>query len=97
MAVCAQRDTNGTLDMAELEELRVALKFLHPDLYPWPLTPAIADQVVGSALDTDGDGVISRTEWLNFVIEMARKHSEKAMLKLMQVLSKELAKKWKPA
>ena len=45
----ADWDTNGTLDMDELKELRQCLKGIHPDLYPHPLTPEIADEVCTTA------------------------------------------------
>ena len=68
----------------------------YPDLYPYPLTPAIAEKVVGSVLDTDGDGVVDRGEWIDFITKHAGEVGERPMLKLMQVLSKRLAMKWTP-
>lgn len=91
----ADADTNGTLDMDELKMMQQCLKNIHPDLYPAPLTPAIADEVVGNALDTDGDGVISRAEWVAFITKQAHQNGERPMLKLMQVLAKQLATMWR--
>ena len=57
--------------------------------------PLPAPKVVGSALDSDGDGVISRGEWIAFITKQAHANGERPMLKLMQVLSKQLASMWK--
>jgi hypothetical protein len=80
--------------MEEMKLLQRCMKELHPDLYPYPLTPAIADKVVGHALDTDGDGVVDRGEWVDFITKQAAEYGERPMLKLMQVLGKRLATKW---
>ena len=94
--ITADRDTNGTLDMDELKLLQQCMRELHPDLYPHPLTPAIAEKVVGSILDTDGDGVVDRGEWVDFITKQAAQNGERPMLKLMQTLGKRLATKWAP-
>ena len=91
----ADRDRNGTLDMEEIEMMRKCMQRMHPDLYPHPLTPAFAQQIC-SNIDTDGSGDVDRVEWINFITQQARQHGERPMLKLMQVLGKQLDKLWVP-
>ena len=57
------RNSTGTLDMEEVAELRRCLKKMHPDRYPHPLTPGIADQIVGKVMDRDGNGVVDFQEF----------------------------------
>ena len=59
-----------------------------------PCTPALAKKITGAALDTDGDGVIDRGEWIAFVTEQAHTHGERPVLKLMQMLAKQLETMW---
>lgn len=86
----ADADTSGGLDMKELAFLRSCIHAIPRDHLPYPLTPRIADKVVGSALDTNGDGIISRPEWIDFVLLEVKENGEKAMLQLMKVLAKQL-------
>ena len=46
-------------------------------------------------IDTDGNGQIDRAEWIDYVTREARAHGERPMLKLMKVLTKQLACMWK--
>ena len=85
----------GALDSRELKELRHYIRGIHPDRFPHPLTPAIADQIMG--VDSDGDGCISRPEWIDFVIAQAKTHGERPVKRLMKVLANELARRWRPA
>ena len=83
----ADWDTNGTLDVEELKGLHYVLKGLGKEHFPHPLTPSFAEKAVAAVLDTDGDGLISRSEWINFVINESHAHGEAPMLKLMQTLA----------
>ena len=91
----ADRDRNGSLDMKEVEMMRRCLQRVHPESFPHPLTPAFAEQLCAS-IDTDGSGDVDRVEWINFITQQARRHGERPMLKLMQVLGKQLDKLWTP-
>lgn len=71
------------------------LQRVHPESFPHPLTPAFAEQLCAS-IDTDGSGDVDRVEWINFITQQARRHGERPMLKLMQVLGKQLDKLWTP-
>lgn len=91
----ADRDRNGTLDMEEIELMRKCLQRVHPELWPHPLTPAFAEGICGG-IDTDNSGDVDRGEWVTFITEQARAYGERPMLKLMQVLGKQLDKLWTP-
>lgn len=91
------RDTTGTLDMAELVDLRRRLKKIHPDRYPDPLTPAFADRIVGRAVESGGKGMVSRPDWIDFVIAQSKETGERPMKKLMNVLAREMARRWRPS
>ena len=91
----ADRDRNGTLDNDELQQMQRAVKGIHPELLPSPLTPAFAEQIA-LGIDTDGSGDVDRVEWITFVTQQAKQHGERPMLKLMQVLGKQLADCWQP-
>lgn len=86
----ADWDTSGGLDMKEVALIRQCVQTIPKEHLPYPLSPAIADKVVGQVLDTNGDGIISRTEWIEFILREVEENGEKAMLRLMQVLSKQL-------
>ena len=49
-----------------------------------------------SQLDTDNSGDVDRVEWITFITQQARIHGERPMLKLMQVLGKQLDQLWTP-
>lgn len=76
--------------------MRQLVQRVHPDLYPAPLTPAFAAKFTGSCIDTDGSGDVDRGEWLDFVLKAARENGERPMLKLMQLIGKQLADQWTP-
>ena len=80
--------------MNELKLLQQCMRELRPELYPHPLTPAIAKKVVGSVIDTNGDGVVDRGEWVDFITKQAAENGERPMLKLMQILGKRLDAVW---
>ena len=81
--------------MYQLKLLQQCMRELRPELYPHPLTPAFAEKVVGSVIDTDGDGVVDRREWVDFITRQAAKNGgERPMLKLMQMLGKRLDAVW---
>ena len=88
------RGTTGTLDMAEVADLRRRLKRIHPDRYPAPLTPGFAEQIVSRVKDKDGDGVVSRPEWIDFVIAQSKEKGERPVQKLLRVIARELARRW---
>ena len=88
-------DRNGTLDVQEMQRMQRMLTQIDPDLYPAPLTPAFANKVISAAIDTDGDGVVDRGEWIAFVTQQAKASGERPMLKLMQLLGKQLDKCWR--
>ena len=91
----ADRDRNGTLDFQEVEAIRQLLLVIAPEDYPNPIDPSFADKVMGSAIDEDGSGDIDRVEWINFVTRQANVHGERPMLRLLQLLKKELNKQWR--
>jgi hypothetical protein len=68
----------------------------HPSLCaPSLLAPSACAQVVGEAMDSNGDGVIDRGEWIDFITSQAREVGERPMLKLMQILNHALQPMWR--
>ena len=57
--------------------------------------PSACAQVLGEAMDSNGDGVIDRGEWIDFITSQAREVGERPMLKLMQILNHALQPMWR--
>jgi len=93
----ADRDRNGSIDRGELDFVRRILDSIPDDLIPAPLTKQLADRAMTwEKIDTDGNGTIDRNEWVAYVIREARVHGERPMLRLMQVLAKNVNDMWIP-
>ena len=46
-------------------------------------------------MDSNGDGLIDRGEWIEFITAQAREVGERPMLKLMQVLNVQMQPMWR--
>ena len=55
-----------------------------------PSSPSLCSDPALCPRARSGDGIISRTEWVEFVLREVKENGEKAMLRLMQVLVKQL-------
>ena len=47
-----------------------------------------------SGIDTDGNGLIDRVEWVNFVAKQSKVYGERGMFKLLQTMRNEMDQKW---
>ena len=71
-------------------QVRMLLKSLGSHHAP----PGFADKLLFSGIDTDGNGLIDRVEWVNFVAKQSKVYGERGMFKLLQTMRNEMDQKW---